>query len=79
MEWDNDEIPDGHTMSFTQALATGQQGLVFRMALPNWLICLTTRGREALRGYYELEVGDLSTSRQQPNLRLDLEIHIRND
>ena len=71
VEWDNGEVPKGYTMPFVQALATGEQGLLLRLALPNWLICLTKRGREALRGYHKLEVGDLSTSRQQPNLRLD--------
>ena len=58
-------------MPFMRALATAQQGLMLRAALPNWLINFTKRGREALRGYYELEVGDLSTLDQRPDLRFD--------
>jgi len=45
-----------------QALATALDGLVFRAALPAWLVSLTKRGRQALLGFNEMEVGHLSTT-----------------
>ena len=56
-------------MPFMQALPTATEGLMFRVALPRWLISLTKRGRQALQGYNEMEVGNLSTVYQRPNLK----------
>jgi hypothetical protein len=51
-------------MPFMQALTTATQGMIIRAAFPRWLLSLTKRGREALRGYDEMEVGHLSTLHQ---------------
>jgi len=68
--WGKKEIPKGYTMPFMQALASSIEGLLIRAALPRWLLSLTKRGREALCGYHELEVGHLSTLYQRSNLKL---------
>lgn len=70
-DWDKSEIPKGHTMPFMEALVTSLDGLIFRMTLPTWLINLTKRGRLALSGYHEMEVGHLSTFHPWPNLNSD--------
>lgn len=44
-----------------QALATSLEGMLLRAALPDWLISFTKRGRQALLGYYEMEVSHPST------------------
>ena len=49
----------GHSIPFMQALATAMEGLMFRAVLPTWLISLTQRGRQALCGFDEMEVGHL--------------------
>ena len=66
-DWDKNEIPKGHTMSFMRALTTSAEGLIIRAALPRWLLSFTKSGREALDGYYELEVGHTSTLHQCSN------------
>ena len=53
-----------------RALAAALDGLVFRAALPVWLASLTSRGREALLGYDEMEVGHLSKHHACPDLVL---------
>jgi len=58
-DWNKTEIPKGHTMPFMQALSTSIEGLVTRAVFPRWYLSRTKRGREALRGYEELEVGCL--------------------
>lgn len=63
-DWDKREIPKGHNMPFMQALATALDGLVFRVVLPPWLISFTKQGRQALRGYDEMEVSHPSTLHQ---------------
>jgi len=60
-DWDKSEIPKGHTLPFMQALATSLEGMLLRAALPDWLISFTKRGRQALLGYYEMEVSHPST------------------
>lgn len=60
-DWDKSEIPEGHNMPFMQALVTALDGLVFRAALPPWLISFTKQGRQALLGYDEMEVSHPST------------------
>ena len=57
-------------MPFMRALAAALDGLVFRAALPVWLASLTSRGREALLGYDEMEVGHLSKHHACPDLVL---------
>ena len=47
-------------MPFMRALTTAIEGLMFRAVFPTWLISLTNRGRQALRGYDEMEVRHLS-------------------
>ena len=69
-DWDNKEIPSGHTMSFLRALTTSAEGLILRAVVPRWLLSLTKSGREALSGYYELKVDHISTLRQCPNREL---------
>jgi hypothetical protein len=69
-DWDKSEIPKGHTIPFIQALSTAPEGLIFRTALPTWLVSLSKRGRQALRGYNELEVGHPNTLNQQPNVKI---------
>ena len=44
-------------MPVMRALVNAVDGLVLRTALPTWLISLTKRGRQALCGYNEMEVG----------------------
>ena len=56
-DWDQDEIPKGHTIPFMQTLSTALEGVSLRIAFPRWLLSLTKRGRGAIRGYEELEVG----------------------
>jgi hypothetical protein len=60
-DWDKNEIPKGHTMPFMRALSIAAEGLLLRMVFPRWLLSLTKWGREAIRGYNELEVSHLST------------------
>ena len=60
-DWDKNEIPKEHTMPFIQALSTATEGMIIRLALPRLLLALTKQGREAVRGYYELEVGHSRT------------------
>ena len=67
-DWDKSEVPKGYTMPFMQALATAPQAMIWRAGLPRWLICLTKRGRQALRSFKEMEVGHLSTFNQRPKL-----------
>jgi hypothetical protein len=65
-DWDNNEIPKGHTMPFMQALATSTKETMFRAAFPRRFLSLTKRGREALYSYNELEVGHFNTHYQCP-------------
>ena len=60
-DWDKNETPKGHTMPFMQALPIATEGLLLFLALPKWLLSLTKRGREAICGYNEMEVGHFST------------------
>ena len=53
-----------------RALPAALDGLVFRAAVPVWLASLTSRGREALLGYDEMEVGHLSQHHPWPDLGL---------
>jgi len=64
--WDDNEIPKGHTIPFMRALTIASEGLLLLMLLPKWLLFLTKRGREAMCGHNEMEVGHLSTLHQQP-------------
>ena len=70
-DWGKSEIPKGHTMPFMEALVTAIDGWFFRVSLPTWLISLTKRGRQALCGYNEMEVGHLSMLHPLPNLNPD--------
>ena len=56
-DWNKSEIPKGHTMPFMHALAVALEGLGRRVVFPKWFLSLTKRGREALCGYEEMEVG----------------------
>ena len=56
-DWVMDEIPKGHAMPFMQALSTALEGIGLRVAFPRWLLSLSKRGRDAICGYEELEVG----------------------
>ena len=62
MDWDRDksEITKGLTFPFMEAFVIALDGWFLRAALPTWLISLTKRGRQALCGYHEMEVGHLS-------------------
>jgi len=60
-DWDKNEIPKGHTMPFMRALSTAAEALLLRFALPNWLLVFSKRGRVAVRGHNEMEVGHLSS------------------
>jgi len=62
-DWDKNEIPNGHTMPFMDALTTAIQSLIVHM-FPRWLLSLNKRGREAVRAHDELEVGHLNTLHQ---------------
>ena len=68
--WDKNEIPNGHTMTFMNALATATQSLPFLFMFPRWLLRFNKWGREAIHGHDELEVGYLSTLHQWPDLTL---------
>ena len=72
VDWDQDknEIPKGHTMPFTRALAAAIQGLVALTVLPRWLLVFHEWGREIVRGHDETEVSHLSTLHQWPNHKL---------
>jgi hypothetical protein len=65
-DWDKNEIPKGHTMPFMRALPAATEGLLLRLALPKWFLLLAKRGREAVRGHKEMEVGYLTTPHQWP-------------
>jgi cytochrome P450 len=43
-------------MPFMQALPAALDGLLLRAVFPVWLISFTKQGRQALRGYTEMEV-----------------------
>ena len=60
-DWDRSEIPKGHTMPFTQVIASSMQGQGIIAAVPRWLLFLMKQGREAIRIHNLLEVGRLST------------------
>ena len=60
-DWDKNEIPTGHSLPFIRALSIAIEGMVIRLALPRLFLSLTKQGREALCGYYELEVGHSRT------------------
>jgi len=65
-DWDKGEIPKGHTIPFMRALSIALEGIGFRVALPRWLLSLTKRGRDAICGYEEMEVGHLNSLHQWP-------------
>ena len=69
-DWDRNEIPKGHTMPFTRALAAAIQGLLVLLAFPRWLLFFNKWGREIVRGHDEMEVSHIGTLHQWPNLKL---------
>ena len=46
-------------MSFLRSLTVAIEGIGIRCMFPNWCLSFTKRGREAIHGYEELEVGHL--------------------
>ena len=44
-----------------RALAVALEGMGRRVVFPKWFLSLSKRGREALCGYEEMEVGHFST------------------
>ena len=69
-DWDRNEIPNGHTITFMNALATATRSMPLLFMFPRWLLSFNERGREAVRSHDELEVGHLSILHQWPNLTL---------
>ena len=71
-DWDLDknEIPNGHTMTFMNALATTTRSLPALIMFPRWLLLFNKWGREAICSRDEAEVGHLNTFHQWPNLTL---------
>ena len=68
--WDKNEISNGYTMTFMNALATATRSMPLLFMFPRWLLLFNKWGREAVRGHDELGVGHLSTLDQWPNLTL---------
>ena len=68
--WDKSEIPKGHTMPFMRALPSATEGLLISAVFPRWFISLTKRGRQALHGHDEMEVGHFNTLHQWHDLKL---------
>jgi len=56
-------------MSFMQAFPAALDGILLRLALPVWLISFTKQGRQALRGYTEMEVSHPNTLHQLHKLK----------
>jgi hypothetical protein len=57
MTWTGDTVtPEGHKMSFHQALHIVSMQLLPRIALPDWVMGLTERLREIALGFTELRV-----------------------
>ncbi len=45
-------------MPFMEALKVSAEALTFRAAVPRWLLSLSKRGRRAIIGFTEIEVGN---------------------
>ena len=69
-DWDKNEIPNGHTMTFMNALATTTESLSVLFMFPRWLLLFNKWGREAVRSHDEVEVGHLNILHRWPNLTL---------
>ena len=59
-DWDADRgtLAPGHSMSFMEALKVSSEAMVFRAAVPRWLLPLSQRGRQAKMGFMEMEVSN---------------------
>ena len=57
-DWDADQgtLAPGHSLPFMEALKVSAEALIFRSAVPRWLLPLSQRGRRAIRGFMEMEV-----------------------
>ena len=66
INWEDDEAPPGHAMSFKRSVETVGTGLFIRMLCPKWIFewAPTRRIREAREGFAEFRVRSLrSTAR----------------
>ena len=63
INWEDDEQPPGHTLSFKQCIQAVGPGLVIRLACPKWLFewAPTKKIREARDGFAEFRVRLLRT------------------
>ena len=63
-DWDADQgtLTPGHSLPFMEALKVSAEALIFRSAVPRWLLPLSQRGRRAIRGFMEMEVSNSSWS-----------------
>ena len=62
---DREVLAPGHSMPFMEALKVSAESIMFRAALPTWLLSLSQRGRRTINGFMEIEVSN--QSRQPTN------------
>lgn len=57
MSWKDTEVrPDGHRLSFKQALHSVAHDVFIKLSVPNWAMGLTEKTRNAQTAFEELEV-----------------------
>jgi len=63
IEWEDDEAPPGHNLSFKRSVEAVSTGLFIRLISPKWLFELgpTQKFRDARDGFTEFRVCSLRT------------------